>query len=126
MPLIDDHVRAVGREVRELARLHGELARTELWEGARRLVIAMFLFGIGVAIGALSLAAFGMAAFFLLSRVVETPGAAALVAVSFFALMMGLWLCAWRVLRGSNALSLPRTRQMLWELLQWRDKPNDS
>jgi hypothetical protein len=126
VPLIDEHVRAVGREVRELARLHGALARTELSEGMRHLVIAIFLFAVGVAIGALALAALGMAVFFLLQRFVDTPGAAALVAASFFGLMMLLWLIAWRMLRGSGALGMPRTRQMIWELLQWRDKPNDS
>jgi hypothetical protein len=126
VPIIDEHVRAVGREVRQLARLHGALARTEASQGLRRFVIAVFLFAVGVAIGALGLAAFGMAAFFMLAKLVDSPGAAALVALCFFVLMMVLWFAAWRLLRAAYALTLPRTRQMIWELLKWQEEPTDS
>jgi hypothetical protein len=126
VPVLDEHVRAVGREVRELARLHGELARTEMLEGGLRVAVGIFLFAVGVTIGGLALAAVGFALYLLLARTLTTPGAAAIVALCFFALTILMWLLAWHILRGSRGLTLPRTRQMLWELLQWRDDRTNS
>jgi uncharacterized membrane protein YqjE len=126
VPLIDEKVQTVGREIRELARLHQELARAELREGIGRIVIACFLFGIGVFIGGLALLAAGVAVFYLLDVYVPPALAAALVALMYGALALGAYLVAFRFLEGSRSLSLPRTRAMLKELLQWPEDPKDS
>ena len=126
MPLIDEHVREVGRDVRELANLHGELARSEITLGLRRLVIGVFLFAVGVSLVAVALIASATSLYFLFENIVAPPAAAALVALVFLLFTGLLWLAAWRALSGSYALTLPRTRQMIWELLQWRDNPTNS
>ena len=126
MQLIDDHVRAVGREVRELARLHGELVHVELRGGARRLIAAVLLVGFGIMMAGLVVVAFGFALFAWLSSLLTTPSAALIVALGFAATMMLSWWMSWRLLRGAKSLLLPQTRTMLWELLRWRDVPTNS
>jgi uncharacterized membrane protein YqjE len=126
VPLIDDHVRAVGREVRELARLHGELARVEARDGLRRLLTALFLLGFGVMMGTLVIVALGLALFAWVRSLVASPAAAALVALVFAAITVTVWLVAWRLMRGSRDLLLPRTRAMLWEMVRCRDEPTNS
>lgn len=126
MPLIDEKVQTVGREVRELARLHRELARAELREGIGQVVIACFLFGLGVLVAGLALLAAGVALFYLLDAYVPRALAAALVALLYGAAALGAYLIAFRRLEGSRSLSLPRTRAMLKELLRWPDDPKDS
>jgi hypothetical protein len=126
VPLIDEHVRDVGREVRELARLHGELAQTELYDGLKRLAIAIFLLGVAVATGGLGIAAASLALYFVFTARVSPPAAAGLVGAALVGLAFLACFVAWRVLKGSQALFLPRTRAMVWELLQWRDDPKDS
>ncbi len=56
-PWIDEHVSAVGEEVRELARLHAELARLEMRGGVRRLVGGICLLGFAVLMATLVLVA---------------------------------------------------------------------
>ena|SRR2546422_2641580 len=126
-PLIDEHVRAVGEEVRELARLHGELARTELREGSSRFVRGIFLFSFGILTGALVLVAAGVGLFFVLDGTLSHAGAAAAVAGIYLGVSgLAMWL-GWRWIGGVTSVMLPRTRAMLWELLTWReDKPTDS
>lgn len=125
-PLIDDRVQAIGSEVRELARLHGELARTELRHGWMRLVAGFFLLGFGVAAGLLVIVIASVACILFLSPRLGTAGAAAMVAV-VDALVAGiaLWFGV-RTLRGATSLLMPRTRTLLWELLTWRDPPTNS
>lgn len=126
MPLIDEHVRTVGREVRELARLHAELAQVEVHAGSRRLLTGLFLLGFGVAMGALVLVAFGTALFEWMRTLVAPPAAAAIVGCVFVAVMLGAWWAGWRLLRGARGLLLPRTRAMLWEMLGWPDELTNS
>lgn len=126
MPLIDDHVRAVGREVGELARLHGELARVEIAHGSRRLVIAVFLLAFGVMMGTLVIVALGLALFAWIRTLVTTPAAAASVGLVFAAIMAVAWFVSWRLIRSARSVLLPQTRQMLWEMFQCRDAPTNS
>ena len=126
MPLIDEHVRAVGREVRDLARLHGELARVEALVGVRRLVMALCLLAFGVTMAVLVIIAFSIALFAWIRSWLSAPYAAFLVGLAFAVVMAGSWLLSWRLARGAKALLLPRTRAMLWELLQWREAPTTS
>jgi hypothetical protein len=121
LPLIDEHVRAVGRDVRDLARLHAELARVEVQSGGRRLVTGLFLLWFGVTMGALVLAAFGIAFFAWVRSLVSTPVAATIVGLVFTAVMLGSWYVGWRLLHGAGDLLMPRTRTMLMEMLGWHD-----
>ena len=126
MPIVDEHVRSVGRDVRELARLHGELARVEVQSGSRRLLTALFLLGFGVMMGTLFVVALGAALFVWMRTVVTAPAAALIVALAFARVMLIAWTVAWRLIRSADGLLLPRTRTMLWELLRWRDEPTSS
>jgi len=123
---LEEQVQALAGEVRELGRLHGELARVELQTGARRLVTTLALLAFGVIVGVLVLAAGGFAVYFWLCTVLPPAGAASLVALGYFLVMSGAWLLGWRMMRGASGLLLPRTRQMLEELLHWREKPTES
>ena len=125
-PLIDDRVQAIGNDVRELARLHGELAHHELRRGWTRLVAGLFLLGFGVAAGLLVVVLLSIASVAFLAPRLGTAGSAATIAL-IDAVIAGaaLWLGV-RMLRGAADLSLPRTRTMLWELLTWRDPPTNS
>lgn len=123
---IEEDLRAAGREARTLAELHAELARTELQRGALHLAVGIFLFGLGIAVGGLALAAASIALYLVLDRFLAAPLAGSLVALLLAALTLFAWWLAWRVLRGARSLSLPVTRQMLGELLRWRDGPTKS
>jgi uncharacterized membrane protein YqjE len=118
---IDEQVESLAREVRELTRLHGELARVELQTGARRLVTTLCLMGFGVIVGMLVLFASGVAAYLLLAAVLPKAAAAALVAFGYLLVAAGSWWLAWRLMRGASGVFLPQTRQMLSELMHWRD-----
>jgi len=124
---IDEQVESLAREVRELTRLHAELARVELQTGARRLVTTLCLLGFGVIVGVLVLAAFGFALYFLLAAVLPQAAAAAIVALGYLIVVIVAWWLAWRLMRGAGGVFLPQTRQMISELMHWRDdKPTNS
>ena len=126
MPLVDEHVRAVGQGVRDLAKLHVDLACEEVRDGSKRFVRGAILVGFGILLGTLVVVALGVSLFFLLDQWLSTSLAAAAVAVVFLAAgTAALWL-GWRSLGGVSSVTLPRTRAMLWELLTCRDKPTDS
>jgi uncharacterized membrane protein YqjE len=123
MPLVDEHVTGVGREVREFARLHLMLAREEATQGSKNFVRSLFLIGFGVSAGGLVLVAAGTALFLWLARVMDPAGAAALVAIVLLAVSsLSLW-GGWRWLKSSKSLFLPETRRMLWELVTCPDEP---
>lgn len=125
-PLIDEHARAVGQEVRELARLHAELASAEVHEGTRSFVRGVLLCGFGILVGTLVLVAAGVALFFLWNQVLTPAGAAGMVALIYLVVGAGaLWLGV-RLVGGLHAVLLPRTRAMLWELLTCRDRAEKS
>ena len=125
-PLIDEHVQAVGEEVRELAKLHAELARAEVREGTTDFVRGVLLCAFGVLVLALTLVAAGVALFFLAHRVLTPAGAAGVVTLVYLvvggiAVRQGI-----RRVGGLGALLLPRTRAMLWELVTCRDKSDEA
>lgn len=126
MPLVDEHVREVGREVREFAALHMQLAHEEARSGSTRLVSSLFLMGFGVAMFALVLIAGGVAIFLWLRDVMPPAGAAALVAFGYLLVAIGAWWGAWRLIHGAGALLLPQTRALLWELISCRDEAKNS
>jgi len=114
-------------EVQDLARLHVDLARSEVRDGTRRLQagIALFLMAL-VSMGLAVLA--GTVTLFLLLQSWVSPWVAAalttvlLVAFMFFGVRLGRW-----QLKGTRALLLPRTRALLGELFSWHgDKPSSS
>ena len=119
--IIDEQVESLAREVRELTRLHGELARTELQTGARRLVTTLALMMFGVIVGVLVLGALGFATYFLLAAALPRAAAAGLVALGYLIVVVAAWWYAWRLMRGAGGVFLPRTRQMLSEMMHWRD-----
>lgn len=125
-PLIDDRVQAIGNDVRELARLHGQLAHTELRHGFARLIAGLFLLGFGAAAGLLVVILLSVASVSFLAPRLGTAGSAATIAlVDAIVAGAALWLGI-RMLRGAAALSMPRTRSMLSELLTWHDPPTNS
>jgi uncharacterized membrane protein YqjE len=126
VPLIDEHVRAVGSEVREYARLHALLARVEARDGSKRLLSSLFLLAFGVTTGGLVLVAAGVALFLWLAGPIAPAGAAAIVAGIYLLIAAGAWWAGWRFMRGAGAILLPRTRAMLWEAITCRDKPTNS
>lgn len=126
MPIVDEHVRDVGREVREFAALHLQLAREEARGGSKYLVVSIFLLAFGVATFSLVLVAAGVALFLLLARVVAPAAAATLVAAGYFLVGAAAWWAGWRLMQGASALFLPQTRTLLWELITCRDKPTNS
>src|SRR5262245_11032629 len=115
VPLIDEHVRAVGADVRELARLHAALARSEARHGVVRIAAAILLCGFAVAAAVAVLVAAGVAGFLFLQRFVSPASAAAVVAATYLVLVGAASWIGWRLLRGARSLSLPQTRAMLWE-----------
>ena len=74
-----------------------------------------------VIVGVLVLAAFGFATYFLLAAVLPRAAAAALVAFVYLAIAGTAWWYAWRMMQGAGGILLPRTRQMISEMMQWRD-----
>ena len=124
--LLDENVQAVGEDVRQLARMHVELARTEVREGATRFVRGMFLFGFGVASGGLVLVAAGIALFSLLGGLMAPAAAVATVGIIYLAVSVAALWIGWRWIRGIASLLLPRTRALLWELITCRDKRSAS
>jgi len=126
VPLVDEHVREVGREVREFAALHLQLAGAEARAGSVRLLSSLFLLGFGVAMGTLVLLAAGVALFLALRRAMPEEAAAALVALGYLLIVAGAWWAGWRLMKGASALLLPQTRALLWELITCRDEPKNS
>ena len=126
LPLVDDHVREVGREVREFAALHLQLARAEAREGSKRLLSSLFLLAFGVTTFALVLVAAGVALFLWLRRALSPEAAAALVAVAYLFVGAATWWAGWRLMKGATGLLLPQTRALLWELITCRDETKNS
>jgi uncharacterized membrane protein YqjE len=125
-PLIDEHVQAVGEEVRELANLHAQLALTEIREGTTSFVRGVILCAFGVLASALVLVAFGMVVFFLANRTLTPAGAATVVMAAYGVIGWATIRFGTRSLERVSSLFLPRTRAMLWELVTCRDKRTKS
>ena len=123
---LEEQLRAVERDVRELVRLHGDLARFEARSGLLRLLLGMFMMGVGVFVAGFVLLAAGFAFYLSLVRVMPPAGAATVVAAGFALTSLGAWFLAWRLLQGAGSLLLPRTRALLSEMFTWRNKPTGS
>lgn len=126
MPIVDEHVREVGREVRDFAALHLQLARAEARQGSKHLLSSLFLLAFGVATFSLVLVAAGVALFLLLAGVMPPAAAAALVAAGYLLVGVAAWWAGWRLMQGADALFLPQTRTLLSELITCRDEPMNS
>lgn len=123
---IDDGFQAVGRDVRELAELHRDLARAEVQDGLQSLVRGAFWGGVGLLACNLFLIALGVAAYSWLATHLAPVAAAALVAGAYLVLATTTLWIGWRQLCGLGSVLLPRTRALLWELVTCREKPNNS
>ena len=125
-PQIDEQARTLSRNVGEFAKLHVDLARAELRAGSARFAIGFIVLTASVFVASLATVAFAVALFFALRALLSTILAAILVGIVLSGLAaLGFYL-GWRFLREVRSLSLPRTREMVGELLQWRDDQTNS
>jgi uncharacterized membrane protein YqjE len=124
---LDDEPPDLVSEVQDFARLHVDLARSEVRDGTRRLVRGLLLLLLAAASTGLLVFA-GLVTLFLWLRTRFDPWvAAALVTVSLAAFVVGASAVGKWQLGGTKALLLPRTRTLLRELFAWRDdKPTNS
>lgn len=125
-PASEKHAPLTGEEIRDFAKMHVDLARTEVREGSARFVWGLLLLSGSILVGSLALL-IGCAALYLALRSVVEPAPAAaltfvgLLGVSALLVRIGFW-----CLGGLRSLLLPRTRQMLGELFRWQDDRNSS
>lgn len=123
---LDEGFQAMGRDVRELAGLHRDLARAEVCDGLASLVRGMFCAGLGLVACSLALIAVGVAAYSWLAPR-WTAAVAALAVAGAYAVVAAVALRAgWKLLAGFGSVLLPRTRALLWEWITCRDEPTDS
>lgn len=125
-PMIEEHGPAVGEELKEFAKLHIDLAQSEMREGSIHCLGGLVLFGVAAGLGVLALLALTAALYLVLDGPLSPAGAAAAVAVFFGLLCLIGVRVALKLLSGVGSLFLPRTREMLWELLTWRDDRKSS
>ena len=117
---------SLGHGIRDFARLHVDLARSEVRFGGGRVVRAVVALVVAAILAVLLLAALGLALFLALSTRFSGVTAALLVAATY-AVLAGICIAlARRWLRDGSSLLLPRTRQMLRELFSWPPNPTDS
>jgi len=125
-PLVDDRSRAVGEDLKDLVKLHVDLARTEVRYGSTRVLCGLVAVVAAVGVGVLGFL-FGTAGLYLVLRdafgAAAAAGLVALLYVAICALALGIGI---RLLKGVRSLMLPRTRQMLWELFTWREDKSES
>jgi uncharacterized membrane protein YqjE len=129
-PMIDDERRAVGEELgadlKEFVKLHFDLAQTEMRDGWLRCLGGLVIIGIVAGLGILGVLALTAALYLVLDGPLSPAGAAAAVA-AFFGLLCLIGLrVGLKLLSGVGSVFLPRTREMLWELLTWRDDRKNS
>ena len=125
-PTGDEHAEVRAADIREFAKMHVDLARTEVREGSARFVWGLLLLAGSILVGTLALC-IACAALYLWLRTVLEPAAAAgltaLVLLGISVLMVNIGI---RLLGALRSLLLPRTRQMLGELFSWRDDKTGS
>ncbi len=125
-PQIDEQAQDLGRHVGEIVKLHVDLARAELRAGSARFALGLVALATSVFVASLALVAFALALFFSLRSFLSPILAAAIVGV-LLALLSALgFLQGWKWVRGIRSLLLPRTREMVGELLAWRDDKTSS
>ena len=125
-PQIEEQVQAVGRQAREVAKLHVDLARTEIRDGSTRFLWGLVLVGASVCIGTVTLVTCALALYLLLRTVLSPVLAATCVAVILGLLSAIGFRWGWSLIRGIRGWSLPRTRAMVGEIFSWREDKSNS
>jgi hypothetical protein len=125
-PLLDERAQAVGEDIRDYAKLHVDLARTEVRDGSTRFVWGLILVLCGAATGTLAVIAGCASLYLFLHGLMPPPAAAAVVTLIFTCVAALSFRLAKNRLVGVRSLLLPRTRSMLWEALSWRNGKSDS
>ncbi|UCE01629.1 MAG: phage holin family protein [Candidatus Latescibacterota bacterium] len=125
-PLLDERAQAVGEEIRDYAKLHVDLARTEVRDGSTRFVWGLILVLCGAAMGALALVAGCASLYLFLHGRMSPPAATAVVTLVFASVAALSFRLAKGRLVGVRSLLLPRTRAMLSEALSWRNGKSNS
>ena len=125
-PPTEEHAQVSGKEIRDFAKMHVDLARTEVRQGSTRFVWGMWVLIWALQAGTLAVLAACASLYLALQSILSPAGAAgatavALAAVSFFGIRI-----ARRLMGNVRSLSLPRTREMLGELFPWRENKNGS
>ncbi len=130
-PQIEEQARtepthSLGEQVRDFAKLHVDLARTELRHGSIRLLLGAVVLGASLFIFGLALVALEVALFLWLRSFVSDGLAAALTGLA--SILMGVLglRAGLRLLRGVKSVFLPQTRAMVGELFAWRDDKTNS
>ena len=125
-PQIDEQAQDLGRHVGEVVKLHVDLARAELRAGSARFVLGLVALATSIFVASLAMVAFALALYLTLRAVLSPIFAAGLVGV-LLALMSAIgFMQGWKWVRGIRSLLLPRTREMVGELLAWRDDKTSS
>ena len=113
-------------EIREFAKLHVDLARTEVREGSARFVWGVLLLSGSILVGTLAVLIACAALYLALRTLLEPAPAAALTSLVLLAVSILMVQLGMRWLGALRSLLLPRTRQMLGELFHWQDDKNGS
>ena len=125
-PQIDEQARTLSQHVGELAKLHVDLARAELRAGSTRFILGLVVLVASVFVASLAAVAFALALYLWLRSLLSPIPAAGIVGlVLALASVLGFRL-GWHWLRGVRSVLLPRSREMVGELLAWRDDKKSS
>jgi uncharacterized membrane protein YqjE len=117
---------SLGGEIRDFARMHVDLARSEVRFGSARIVRGLVVLIVAAILAVLVLASLGVALFLALIPRFSSLTASLLVAAAY-GVLAGICIGLARMwLRDGSSLLLPRTRQMLRELFSWPANPTDS
>ena len=126
-PQIEEQAQAVGQQVREFAKLHVDLARTEIRDGSTRFLWGLVLIGASVCVGTLAVVTSAFALFLILRTVLSPALSATCVALILGLLSAIGFRWGWSLICGLRSVSLPRTRAMVGEIFSWgEDKKNGS
>jgi len=125
-PTTEERAEFTAAEIRDFAKMHVDLARTEVRDGSARFIWGLLLLSGSILVGTLALL-IGCGALFLALRAFLSPApAAALACIVLFGVSALMVRIGFRCLGGLRSLLLPRTRQMLGELFRWPDNKNGS
>jgi len=122
----EDDGLSLGGEIRDFARMHVDLARSEVRFGSGRVARALVVLIVAAILAVLVLASLGVALYLALTPRFSALTASLLVAATY-GILAGICIGLARAwLRDGSSLLLPRTRQMLRELLSWPPNPTGS
>ena len=125
-PASEERVALTGEEIRDFAKMHVDLARTEVREGSARFVWGLLLLSGSILVGTLALLVGCTALYLALRTVLDPAPAAALTSLVLLVVSALMVRVGFRCLGGLRSLLLPRTRQMIGELVKWQDDKNGS